>query len=66
MDRAYVVLMDPHTGEIITMAGKRIGKDEETGKTEMQDFALGNITTSYNVGSAVKGATILTGYKTGA
>ena len=26
----------------------------------------GNITTSYNVGSAVKGATILTGYETGA
>lgn len=31
----------------------------------MNDFAGGNITTSYNVGSAVKGATILTGYKTG-
>ena len=32
----------------------------------MSDFALGNITTSYTVGSVVKGATILTGYKTGA
>lgn len=66
LDRAYVVLMDPHTGEIFTMAGKRIVKDSETGKTEMQDDALGNITTSYNVGSAIKGATIITGYKTGA
>ncbi|MBY0122378.1 penicillin-binding protein 2 [Bacillus sp. S/N-304-OC-R1] len=65
LDRAYVVLMDPHTGEILTMAGKRIVKDEETGKSVMQDDALGNITTSYNVGSAVKGATILTGFKTG-
>lgn len=59
-DRAFVVLMDPHTGDILTMSGKQI----VNGK--MQDFALGNITTSYNVGSAVKGATILTGYATGA
>lgn len=66
LDRAYVVLMNPNTGEIMTMAGKRIVKDPETGKQEMQDDALGNITTSYNAGSTVKGATILTGYQTGA
>lgn len=58
--------MDPFTGEILTMAGKRIVRNSETGKNEMADDALGNITTTYNVGSAVKGATILTGYKTGA
>jgi penicillin-binding protein A len=66
LDRAFVVLMNPYTGEILSMAGKQIGKNEDTGKPEMNDFALGNITTSYNVGSAVKGATILTGYETGA
>ncbi|MBT2726524.1 penicillin-binding protein 2 [Bacillus sp. ISL-75] len=65
LDRAFVVLMDPHTGEVLSLAGKQIGKDKN-GKTVMKDFAGGNITTSYNVGSAVKGATILTGYKTGA
>jgi penicillin-binding protein A len=65
LDRAYVVLMDPKTGEILTMAGKRIVKNEETGKSEMQDDALGTFTTSYNVGSAIKGATVLTGYQTG-
>lgn len=65
LDRAFVVLMDPHTGEVISLAGKQIGKDKD-GKTVMKDFAGGNITTSYAVGSAVKGATILTGYKTGA
>ncbi|MBT2701561.1 penicillin-binding protein 2 [Bacillus sp. ISL-40] len=65
LDRAFVVLMDPHTGEVLSLAGKQIGKDNK-GKTVMKDFAGGNITTSYNVGSAVKGATILTGYKTGA
>ena len=66
MDRAFVVLMDPNTGEVLAMSGKQIVKNSETGKQEMRDYAQGNITTSYNVGSAVKGATILTGYKTGA
>jgi penicillin-binding protein A len=66
LDRAFVVLMDPNTGEILTLAGKQIVKDEKTGKTVMQDFASGTFTTSYNVGSAVKGATIMTGFKTGA
>ncbi|MBB6444933.1 peptidoglycan D,D-transpeptidase FtsI family protein [Bacillus benzoevorans] len=66
LDRAYVVLMDPNTGEIKALAGKRIVRNQETGKTEMQDDALGTFTTTYNVGSAVKGATILTGYQTGA
>jgi penicillin-binding protein A len=65
-DRAFVVLMDPHTGDILTMAGKQIVTDPQTKKPVMKDFALGNITTSYNVGSAVKGATVLTGYETGA
>jgi penicillin-binding protein A len=66
LDRAFVVLMDPNTGEILTLAGKQVVRDEETGKTVMQDFASGNFTTSYNAGSAVKGATILTGFNTGA
>jgi len=65
LDRAFVVVMNPHTGEVLSLAGKQIGKDKD-GKTVMKDFAGGNITTSYAVGSAVKGATILTGYKTGA
>ncbi|MGG0716957.1 penicillin-binding protein 2 [Robertmurraya massiliosenegalensis] len=66
LDRAFVVMMDPNTGEVLSMAGKQLVKNEETGKMEMQDFAAGTITTSYNVGSSVKGATILTGFQTGA
>ncbi|MED4038047.1 penicillin-binding protein 2 [Niallia taxi] len=64
LDRAYVVLMNPNTGDVLTMAGKRLVT--QNGKTEVQDDALGNLTTSYNVGSVVKGATVLTGYKYGA
>ncbi|KAB7670042.1 peptidoglycan D,D-transpeptidase FtsI family protein [Bacillus sp. B1-b2] len=66
LDRAYVVLMNPNTGDVLSMAGKKLVTNEETGKVEVQDDALGNITTTYNVGSVVKGATVLTGYKTGA
>lgn len=66
LDRAFVVLMDPNTGEVLTLSGKQIVRDEDTGRDVMQDFASGNFTTSYNVGSAVKGATILTGFSTGA
>lgn len=66
LDRAFVVLMDPYTGEVLTMAGKQLVRNKETGKQEMQDYALGTISSAYGVGSAVKGATVLTGFKTGA
>ncbi len=65
-DRAYVVLMEPRTGEILAMSGKKVVTDSGTRKVEMIDDALGTFTTTYSVGSTVKGATILTGYKTGA
>ncbi|PEU38200.1 penicillin-binding protein [Bacillus pseudomycoides] len=64
MDRAFVVMMDPKTGQLLSMAGKRFV--EKDGKVEVEDFALGNMVTSYELGSAVKGATLLTGYQTGA
>ena len=66
LDRAFVTMMNPYTGEILAMAGKQYQVDEETGKPYLSDYAQGNYTTSYALGSAVKGATILTGYKTGA
>lgn len=66
LDRAFVVLMDPNTGEVLTMAGKQLVKDKDTGKWEMQDFAAGTVNTSYNAGSTVKGATILAGLQDGA
>ncbi|MBV6685148.1 penicillin-binding protein 2 [Bacillus sp. JRC01] len=63
LDRAFVIMMDPHTGEILSLVGKKYGKDED-GKSELQDYALGTFTSEYEVGSAVKGATVLTGYMT--
>lgn len=66
LNQAFVVLMNPNTGDVLTMAGKQIVPNPQTGKLEVQDDALGTINSPYNVGSAVKGATVLTGYETGA
>ncbi|PYZ94295.1 penicillin-binding protein [Salipaludibacillus keqinensis] len=49
---AYVVMMDPHTGEVLAMAG--------------HDSDLGTFTQGYEVGSSMKGATVLAGFDTGA
>ena len=64
LDRAFVVMTNPKNGEILSMAGKQLV--EENGKTEVKDYALGTMTSSYEMGSTVKGATLLTGYQTGA
>ncbi|MEW4284084.1 peptidoglycan D,D-transpeptidase FtsI family protein [Priestia koreensis] len=66
LDRAFIVMMDPRTGEVLTMAGKRLVKNPDTGQMEMKDFALGNMTSAYAMGSAVKGATVLAGLDSGA
>ncbi|MGG2013984.1 peptidoglycan D,D-transpeptidase FtsI family protein [Bacillus sp. S10(2024)] len=62
MDRAFVVMMNPKNGEILSMAGKQFG--EENGQRVIKDYALGTMTSAYEMGSAVKGATLLTGYQT--
>lgn len=65
LDRGFIVMMDPRTGEILTMAGKQYTVNDQ-GKVEIKDFALGNMTTSYTMGSVVKGATVLAGLDSGA
>ncbi|MGD6815456.1 peptidoglycan D,D-transpeptidase FtsI family protein [Metabacillus sp. 113a] len=65
LDRAFVVMMDPRNGEVLTMAGKQIVKDD-SGVQKINDYSLGAMTSSYTMGSAVKGATVLAGYQSGA
>ncbi|RIW31095.1 penicillin-binding protein 2 [Bacillus salacetis] len=65
LDRAFVVMMDPNTGEVLAMVGKKYAKDPNTGEYRIEDYALGTYTSFYEVGSVVKGATVLTGYMTG-
>ncbi|MBW8348119.1 penicillin-binding protein 2 [Bacillus sp. IITD106] len=66
LDRAFVTMMDPYTGEILALSGKQYTYDEEEKKYTFKDFASGNFTTAYVPGSSVKGATVLTGYMSGA
>ncbi|MGM9951676.1 MAG: peptidoglycan D,D-transpeptidase FtsI family protein [Lysinibacillus sp.] len=66
LDRAFYVMMDPNTGEILSMVGKKIEYDKETGERYLVDYSYGTFTTAYEAGSTVKGATILTGYREGA
>ena len=61
LDSAYVVMMDPNTGAILSMAAKEY--DRKAGK--FKDIPFGNIYHSYAMGSTVKGATVLTGLHEG-
>ncbi|WP_010287916.1 peptidoglycan D,D-transpeptidase FtsI family protein [Kurthia massiliensis] len=61
LDRAFLVMMDPHTGEILSMSGKKLEADEN-GKTQVVDYSIGAFTSSYEWGSAIKPSTLLTAY----
>ena len=59
-NRSFVVITDPNTGEILAMSGKQL-KD---GK--IVDYLPGLLTSPVVMGSAVKGASQIVGYNTGA
>lgn len=59
LDRAFVVMMDPFNGDILAMAGKMYQNGE------MLNFDYGAFATQYEMGSTVKGATVLAGYQFG-
>ena len=65
LQNIYFIMMDPYTGEILSLVGKRLGKNEKTGAKEVYDYAFGTFTNAYEVGSTVKPGTILTGYREG-
>lgn len=61
LDRAFLVMMNPNTGEILSMVGKKLETDDN-GKMTVNDYAIGTFTSAYEAGSVVKPATLLTGY----
>ncbi|MBM7603607.1 cell division protein FtsI/penicillin-binding protein 2 [Metabacillus crassostreae] len=63
MDRAFVVMMDPYQGDVLSMVGKQLNPKDRSG--DMLDFAYGTFATQYEAGSTVKGATVLSGYQHG-
>lgn len=60
MKSAYIVMMNPKTGEIYTIAGKKMNQD---GKFENDSY--GALFDAFEMGSSVKGATVLTGLHKG-
>lgn len=62
---AYVVMLNPNTGEVLSMTGKIIEYNEETKQYEIYDNSLGTIQSAFTMGSVVKGATLLAGYNYG-
>lgn len=65
LDRAFMVAMNPKTGELLSVVGKKIEKDKETGKPYIMDYSYGTFTSAYEAGSVVKAATVLMGYNKG-
>ncbi|WP_432358596.1 peptidoglycan D,D-transpeptidase FtsI family protein [Sporosarcina sp. UB5] len=65
LDSAFLVMMDPNNGELLSLVGKRVVKDEDSGRWEVRDYAYGTFTSAYEAGSTVKMATVLTGYSEG-
>ena len=59
-NKAYVIIMEPSTGEILAMAGKYIDKNK------VYDYTPGIITSSVTPGSIVKGASHIVGYNNNA
>ncbi|MBE6155522.1 MAG: penicillin-binding protein 2 [Firmicutes bacterium] len=55
---SYVIISNPKTGEIRAIAGKRYLKNQE-----FNDVVINNISSSFTMGSVVKGATISVGYQ---
>ena len=65
LDRAFLVMMDPNNGEVLSLVGKQIIKNKDTGRNEIQDYSFGTFATRYEVGSTVKMGTLLAGYEHG-
>lgn len=65
LDRAFLVAMNPNTGELLSVVGKKIETNEETNEQYVIDYSYGTFTTAYEAGSTVKAATVLMGYNEG-
>ena len=65
-DRVYIVVMNPKNGDILGITGKKIKYNENFEAVGIEDDALGAINNSFGMGSAVKPATVLSGYMDGA
>lgn len=64
-NRSFVVITNPHTGEVLAMVGKQIYQKSD-GSYGFRDYTPGVVTSPVVVGSVIKGASHIVGYNTGA
>ena len=64
-NKAYAIIMEPKTGEILAMAGKYI-KNNASGGYTIYDYTPGVFTASVTPGSIIKGASHIVGYNNNA
>lgn len=62
-NKSFVIICDPHTGEILAYVGKQVVFKD--GKYVFYDYAPHIPTTTITVGSVIKGASMAVGYNTG-
>lgn len=64
LNKTYVILQQPNTGEILAISGRQILKNK--GNYENYDITSYALTDPMTPGSVIKGASMLVGYNTGA
>jgi len=61
LEDAFVVVMNPKTGELLAVSGQHYNRD----KDKVEDAGLKTIYEQHRPGSSIKGATVLAGYASG-
>ncbi|WP_174613821.1 peptidoglycan D,D-transpeptidase FtsI family protein [Virgibacillus ihumii] len=61
MNDALAVVMNPQTGELLAVAGQHYNRE----KNEFENAGLKALYAAHEPGSAIKGATVLSGYESG-
>lgn len=56
-DSIYIAALDPRNGDVLALSGQRVNSDGE-----IEDHTLGVLSQSFEMGSSVKGASVLAGY----
>lgn len=64
-NKSFVVISNPQTGEILAMSGKQIVRGDDN-QYKIYDYTPGIVTSPVVVGSVIKGASMMVGYKNGA
>lgn len=58
MDTVVLAVQDPNNGDVLAMVGKKLNDEGE-----IVNYNYGALTSTFTVGSSIKGATVTTGYQ---